>query len=207
MIKSAEASFEKDYSLYLTGQGQVQGRVAGVTFIPNAKCEFEGVISYKDQLIFLIETSQTYSIDGKVFPKTIEYRVTFSWHEKGKLRKMVFAIEGRSLTDEELSKYDIKALLGKYINMSIVHKTSKTGKVRSEIASFMGLFAGQQLFTPLYTPWIFSFDTNDCDYLEQMLLLSDDDKRMVSYNKKEVKETQAYKNWLIEHPDSFFDKK
>jgi hypothetical protein len=192
---------DKDPSIYKIPQGACMGRITAIIDKEGVKTEFEGEVKIVNQLDLVIETEHRYinPVDGKEYPKTITQTVTKSWHEKSKMPKVINSILGKSMTDEEKNEFDILSLLGMYVNITVIERISKTGKVRNEIASFSPLFKGQPTFDCLYEPYVFSFDEDVCPYLNQLALLDASDRRIVSYTKEALKETKAYTEWVNRH--------
>ena len=197
-VKVNSSASEKDPSIYKIPQGACMGRITGIIDKEGVKTEFEGEVKIVNQIDFVIETEHRYvnPVDGKEYPKTITQTVTKSWHEKSKMPKIINSILGKSMSDEERNEFDILTLLGMYVNLTVIERVSKTGKVRNEIASFSPLFKGQPTFECLYQPYVFSFDSEVCPLLDQIALLDETDRRIVSYTKRDLKETQAYREWV-----------
>lgn len=70
---------------------------------------------------------------------TIGKEFTLSLHEKSNLRKFLESWRGRGFTEEESKKFDITKLLGVPCMLSVIHKTSKQGKLYAEISSISTL--------------------------------------------------------------------
>lgn len=68
---------------------------------------------------------------------------TLSFNEKARLRKVVEGIRGKALTDEECETFDILSLTGKPCLINVIHKVSKAGNTRVEIASVTPLMKNQ----------------------------------------------------------------
>lgn len=95
-------------------------------------------------------------------PQSVSKEFTLSMHEKANLRKFLESWRGKGFTEEEAKKFDVTKLLGKSCMISIIHKTSKQGKIYAEISSIStlpkGMTCPEQInpsfeftFTP-YTP-------------------------------------------------------
>ncbi len=81
--------------------------------------------------------------DGRPFLMMQNY--TVSLNEKARLRKDLEAWRGRSFTAEELGGFDLKSVLGKPLQISVVH--SEDGKY-ANIGAMMPLGRGQQPLAP-----------------------------------------------------------
>jgi hypothetical protein len=95
-------------------------------------------------------------------PCSVSKEFTLSLHEKANLRKFLESWRGKGFTDEEAKIFNVTNLLGKPCMISIIHKTSKNGKLYAEISAVSTLPKGMTCpaqinenfeftFTP-YTP-------------------------------------------------------
>jgi hypothetical protein len=95
-------------------------------------------------------------------PQTVSKEFTLSLHEKANLRKFLESWRGKGFTDDEAKMFNVSNLLGKVCMVSIIHKTSKNGKLYAEISAISTLPKGitcppqinenfEFTFTP-YTP-------------------------------------------------------
>ena len=75
-------------------------------------------------------------------PMVISKEYTLSFNEKATLRKLINSIEGKALTDAEAVNYDILSIIGKAVQIQVVHKTSKAGNERAEVSNTLGLSKG-----------------------------------------------------------------
>lgn len=60
-------------------------------------------------------------------PFVVSKKYTFSLHEKSNLRKDLAGWRGRDFTEQELEKFDLRALVGKQCLLNVVHSVSKSG--------------------------------------------------------------------------------
>jgi len=84
--------------------------------------------------------------DGKPYLIKRDYRA--SLHEKAGLRKDLEAWRGRAFTFDELVGFDLENIVGAPCQLNIVAKTSKKGKVFSNIAAIMPLAKGMMKLEP-----------------------------------------------------------
>ncbi|MBK7381686.1 MAG: hypothetical protein IPJ03_22360 [Ignavibacteriales bacterium] len=75
-------------------------------------------------------------------PLAIGKEFTLSLHEKANLRKFLESWRGKGFTEDEAKKFDITKLLGVPCMLSVIHKTSKQGKLYAEISSISTLPKG-----------------------------------------------------------------
>lgn len=93
-------------------------------------------------------------------PYSVSKEFTLSMHEKANLRKFLESWRGKGFSEEEAKKFDITKLLGKPCLLSIIHRTSKQGKVYAEISNASALPKGMTCPDPIndifeftYTPF------------------------------------------------------
>ena len=91
-------------------------------------------------------------------PRAISKRYTVSLSEKANLRKDLESWRGRKFTAQELSGFDLKAILGAACQLQIVHETNKEGKTFAGIAAIMALPKGTPRPKPENPPAFFSFE-------------------------------------------------
>ena len=65
-----------------------------------------------------------------------------SLHKKASLRVFLEGWRGRAFTDEELKGFDLSVLAGKECMVSVIHKTSGSGKLRAEITNASRIMKG-----------------------------------------------------------------
>lgn len=94
-------------------------------------------------------------------PFSISKEFTLSMHEKATLRKILESWRGKSFTEEEAKSFDVTKLLGKSCMLSVIHKTTGSGKVRAEISSVATLPKGFECPTQVNKSQVLSFDAWD----------------------------------------------
>ncbi len=60
--------------------------------------------------------------------------MTTSLHEKASLRKFIRGMRGRDLKGDELKEFDTETLVGKSVNISIIHEETEDGRLFDQIA-------------------------------------------------------------------------
>ena len=87
---------------------------------------------------------------------------TFAVNEKAKLRKLIEAVVGRTLTDQEAYAYDVSKLLGAKVIVSVKHQQGKQPphKIYEKVDNFMshGNFPLPVPFQPENEYWLFAID-------------------------------------------------
>lgn len=86
--------------------------------------------------------SETIEIEGKVEPRIVTKQYTASLNTKANLRSDLIAWRGRDFTDEELSGFDIRKIVGAPCMLSVINKTSSSGKVFANVAGILALPKG-----------------------------------------------------------------
>ena len=92
-------------------------------------------------------------------PRAISKRYTLSLNEKANLRKDLESWRGRRFTSQELSGFDLKAILGTSCQIQIVHETGKTdGRTFAAVGAIMALPRGLKSPKPENPLVFFSFE-------------------------------------------------
>lgn len=131
-------------------------------------------------------------------PWVIHQEYTLSMAEKANLRKLVEGMIGTTLIDEEAFNFDTETLVGMACIVSIKHKTSAKGNVRSEIASASPLMKGMECpaqFNPssilTYSSWSEEKFESLPDFLKEKLMGSEEFKnRLTPEEKKTIVESR-----------------
>jgi len=72
-------------------------------------------------------------------PRAISKRYTASLHQKASLRRDLVAWRGRDFTDEELTDFDLKKIVGAACLLGIIHETGHDGKTYAGISSILAM--------------------------------------------------------------------
>lgn len=101
---------------------------------------WEGKEKIVDQVLIAWEFPGALMSDGRPFMRSQTY--TASLHERAKLRKHLESWRGRAFTDDELSGFSLRALLGKACLVQVIHAAGSDGKTYANIAAVMSLPKG-----------------------------------------------------------------
>ena len=101
-------------------------------------------------------------------PQSVSKEFTLSMHEKANLRKFLESWRGKGFSEEEAKKFDVTKLLGKACMISIIHKTSKQGKLYAEISSISTLPKGMDCPAQINPSFEFTFTPYDHDKFESL---------------------------------------
>lgn len=147
---------------------------------------------------------ETHDFGKGLQPFSISKEFTLSMNEKATLRKMLEGWRGKSFSEEEARKFDITKLLGKPCMISIIHKTSQSGKTRAEISSITTLPKGIECAPQVNASQLLSFDDwNEAVFNALPDFLKDKIKSSKEYAKLFVAphETEAIKSEEADNDD------
>jgi len=115
------------------------GRCYSMIHIGTVQWEYQGEPKASDKVRFTFELPhETREFGGEEKPMVISKEYTVSLHEKSNLRKDLEMWRGKEFSAQELNSFDLTDLLGQPCNITVVHKTAKTG---NEFAMIGGLGA------------------------------------------------------------------
>lgn len=100
--------------------------------------KFNGKLESKISLHFVLDEVDE---DGKPF--IVQRWFTDTWSEKGNLRQFIESWFGRKLTTDEAAAFTEGNILGKGIQIQIVHKKKADGNIRAEVTTCLPLAKGQ----------------------------------------------------------------
>lgn len=89
-------------------------------------------------------------------PFSVSKEFTFSMSDRANLRKALEGWRSRQFTDKEAAAFDISKLLGVPCMITVIHKTSKSGKVRAEISSISSLPEGMTVPPQINESFLFT---------------------------------------------------
>lgn len=104
---------------------------------------------------------EQYDFGKGLQPFMVSKEFTLSMNEKATLRKMLESWRGVAFTEEEAKKFDVTRLLAKACMLSVIHKTSRAGKLYAEISSIAGLPKLFECPAQINPSRVLSFDTWD----------------------------------------------
>ncbi len=129
------------------------------------------------------ETKEFKPGDGEK-PYSVSKEFTLSMNEKANLRKFLEGWRGKGFTEAEAKKFDITALLGKPCMLSVIHKTSKQGRLYADISSVSAMPKGFECPAQINPSFEFSYDEFDEEKFNTLPdFLKDKMRQSVEYNK------------------------
>jgi hypothetical protein len=99
--------------------------------------------------------------DGRPFMVASTY--TMSFNEKAILRRDLESWRGRPFTEEELSGFDLKNVLGKSCMVNLVHNTAGNGKTYANVKSVAAVPKGMALCEQVNENMVFEFGDQGFD--------------------------------------------
>jgi hypothetical protein len=144
-------------------------RCYSMIHIGTVEWEWQGETKYTDKIRVTFELPhEMREFSGEQKPMVISKEYTLSLHEKSNLRRDLEGWRGKAFTNQELSKFDITDLISKSCNVSIIHKTSKSGNEFAQIGSISGISKGTECPKQFNESFIFNYEDNfNEDWLEQ----------------------------------------
>ena len=110
---------------------------------------------------------ETVEINGEAQPRTTSKRYTMSLNENANLRADLAAWRGRDFTQQELSAFDLRNIVGAPCLINIIHKDNN-GKRYANISSIMALPKGMPKPQMIGNPTIFDLDEDPVSDVEKL---------------------------------------
>ena len=161
-------------------------RCYSMIHIGTVEWEYNGETKYTNKVRLTFELPhEMRDFSGEDKPMVISKEYTLSLHEKSNLRRDLEGWRGKSFTNQELNSFDITDVLGSSCNISIIHKTSKSGNEFAQIGSISGITKGTECPKQFNDSFIFNYEDN---FNEEWLELQPE------WIKEQIKNTDEYKN-------------
>jgi hypothetical protein len=162
-------------------------RCYSMIHIGTVEWEYQGEKKYSNKIRVTFELPfEMRDFGGDEKPMVISKEYTLSLHEKSNLRRDLEVWRGKSFTNKELAHFDITNLISKECNISIIHKTSKSGNEFAQIGSISSITKGSKCPKQIYDNFIFNYEDNfNEEWLEeQPEWVQDQIKKTDEYKKK-----------------------
>jgi hypothetical protein len=161
-------------------------RCYSMIHIGTVEWEWQGETKYSNKIRVTFELPhEMRDFSGEQKPMVISKEYTLSLHEKSNLRRDLEGWRGKSFTNKELAHFDTTNLISKECNISIIHKTSKSGNEFAQIGSISGITKGTECPKQFNDSFIFNYEDN---FNEEWLELQPE------WIKDQIKNTDEYKN-------------
>ena len=144
-------------------------RCYSMIHIGTVEWEYAGETKYTNKIRITFELPhEIRNFGGEQKPMVISKEYTLSLHEKSNLRRDLEGWRGRSFSNQELSSFDITNVLGSSCNVSVIHKTSKSGNEFAQIGSISSMTKGSDCPKQINESFIFNYEDNfNQEWLEQ----------------------------------------
>ena len=161
-------------------------RCYSMIHIGTVEWEWQGETKYSNKIRLSFELpNEMRDFGGEDKPMVISKEYTLSLHEKSNLRRDLEGWRGKAFNSKELSSFDITNLISKECNISIIHKTSKSGNEFAQIGSISALAKGTEAPKQINESFIFNYEDN---FNEEWLELQPE------WIKDQIKNTDEYNN-------------
>tara|TARA_R110000824_G_scaffold89988_1_gene220243 strand:- start:2108 stop:2716 length:609 start_codon:yes stop_codon:yes gene_type:complete len=153
----------------LVPSGTHIARCYSMIHIGTVEWEYQGEIKYTNKVRLTFELPhEMREFSGEQKPMVISKEYTLSLHEKSNLRRDLEGWRGKSFTTKEEGSFDITDVLGMECNLSIIHKTARTGNEFAQIGGISSMTKGSKCPKQFNKSFIFNyFDCFDQDWLDQ----------------------------------------
>lgn len=130
------------------------------------KIVWQGKEKWQPKVMFSWELCNELMEDGRPF--SVSNRYTLSLAEQSVLRPSLESWRGKPFTDEELSGFDVKNVLGAYCMLGVVHNSSD-GKTYANVSAILPLPKGMARPAPVNENLYFNIDDGDVSKLPDWL--------------------------------------
>ena len=137
-------------------------RCYSMVHIGTIEWEYMGDKKYSDKVRISFELPhemREWGEDKFESPMSISKEYTLSMHEKSNLRKDLESWRGKSFNDNELP-FDVTQLIGKCCNLSVIHKSNKSGNEYAYIGGISSLTKGTECPEQFNPSFIFNYENN-----------------------------------------------
>lgn len=124
-------------------------------------------------------------------PYSISKEFTLSMNEKANLRKVLESWRGKGFTEEEAKSFDITVLLGKPCMLSVIHKTSKQGKLYADISGVTTVPKGMTVPAQINPSFEFSFPPFSKEPFD-----NDKFSKLPEWMQEQIKSSNEYKSFI-----------
>ena len=128
--------------------------------IGTVEWEWQGETKHTQKVRLAFELpNEMRDFGGEQKPMVIDKEYTKSlW--KSNLRKDLEGWRGKSFSNQELSGFELTDVLGSSCNVSIIHKTSKSGNEFAQIGSISSMTKGSKCPEQFNESFIFNYEDN-----------------------------------------------
>ena len=144
-------------------------RCYSMIHIGTVEWEYAGETKYTNKIRITFELPhEMRDFGGEEKPMVISKEYTLSLHEKSNLRRDLEGWRGRSFSNQEVCSFDITNVLRSSCNVSVIHKTSKSGNEFAQIGRISSMTKGSDCPNQINESFIFNYEDNfNEDWLEE----------------------------------------
>ena len=157
VAKAGDGDFE------LPTPGAVVGRCYMVVDLGMQDTSFKGTPKKAHKILLTWELAETMD-DGRPF--AISRRYTLSLFDQAILRQHLESWRGKPFTEEQLAGFDVKAVLGAYCMLSVVHNT-EGNRTYANVKGIMPVPKEMTKFQPVNKNVYFDIETGDIETLPE----------------------------------------
>tara|TARA_R110001583_G_scaffold37873_3_gene122681 strand:+ start:289 stop:900 length:612 start_codon:yes stop_codon:yes gene_type:complete len=162
------------------------GRCYSMIHIGTVEWEYNGEKKYSNKVRLTFELPhEVRDFGGENKPMVISKEYTISLHEKSNLRRDLEMWRGASFTPKELHRFDLTNLLEQPCNITVVHKTSKSGNEFAMIGGLGKLTKGVDCPVQFNPTFVFNYS----DKFDQIWL-----DEQPTWIQEQIKSTEEYES-------------
>tara|TARA_R110002020_G_scaffold304572_1_gene520355 strand:- start:30 stop:641 length:612 start_codon:yes stop_codon:yes gene_type:complete len=153
----------------LVPSGTHIGRCYSMIHIGTVEWEYQGEKKWSDKVRFTFELPhETRDFGGEEKPMVISKEYTVTLHEKSNLRRDLEMWKGEAFTPQELNSFDLTDLLEQCCNVTVVHKTARSGNEFAMIGGLGSLTKGAECPEQFNPTFVFNYtDKFDQEWLDK----------------------------------------
>ena len=171
----------------LAPEGTHVARIVQFVHIGTSPDNFKGEVRDRNLVRYVFELPlETYEYEGKQKPHLLSAEYTLSLSPKANLHKMVASLEGRKLTEDEESTYDVETLVGRECMVQVQHVESN-GKTYANIINVIPLMKGMICPAQITPKLVFSYYPFNKELFESL----------PEFLRKKIEVTKEYNTALI----------
>jgi hypothetical protein len=146
--------------------GGTLARLYRIIDLGTQQTSYMGEVKMTPQVMLVFELPTELTKDGK--PMTINGIYTRSLNEKAKLRGIVKALTGKTITDSNVREFNLGELVGKICTVDIINKDGKDGSRKAYIQNIISAPKGMPIPEPFNENLIFDLSNFSLDIFNKI---------------------------------------
>ena len=146
--------------------GGTLARLYRIIDLGTQQTSYMGEVKMTPQVMLVFELPTELTKDGK--PMTINGIYTRSLNEKAKLRGIVKALTGKTITDSNVREFNLGELVGKICTVDIINKDGKDGSRKAYIQNIISAPKGMPVPEPFNENLIFDLSNFSLDIFNKI---------------------------------------